>query len=57
MSLISLIGLWLDSQNEFQVSSLLFTVFPNIVSPFNSLFECFKIPFEVGVQQATPKKY
>lgn len=57
LSIMSLIGLWLDFQNELQLSSLVFAVLPSIVSLFNSLFEWFEIPFDVGFQQATPKKY
>lgn len=57
LSILSLIGLWIDFQNKFQLSSLFLAMLPSIVNLFNSTFEWFEIEFDQGFQQIGPKKF
>lgn len=57
LSILSLIGLWIDFQNEFQLSSLYLAMLPSIVNLFNSFFEWFEIQLDIGFQQAVPQKF
>lgn len=57
LSILSLIGLWIDFQNEFQLSSLYLAMLPSIVNLFNSVFEWFEIQLDIGFQQAVPQKF